>query len=867
MAEFDQDKFEDALDRFYRKLDALHGSVGRGSSVPGGKTKTGPVPRSAGNDDKRALAEHKKLLEQANARIKAGLKLSDAQQDAIDKETEATKDSTKSQKDLNKETDYTTKSFKNFGKSIFMGTGDLQSAFSNLGDSLDYSKNGFVKMLGGVAAGVGYALGALGEFAKNAADMGQFADLSKFSVGSVTQMKLMSGLGGSFIKIIEESQGRFRAFGSNSQEAAENLSNLSRGLKYGSAYLNSTLTKSLGKDLVKSVDAASTAAAAMGLTDEERAKLIGQIAQTSSLGAKNEQDAQKRLVQQYSETVSNTRKLSDAFGVSSKAILDAMAEFRKTSAGQFAGLEGNTAAQNLVPLIKQMGIANDPETVSRIALAMSRGQLGEAQYALGADKGSQQQILQMMAQAMQGTNNGQDVDALNRNLKGMTGQMSEYSKDLSRYASTNAEYAAPGAQLGVFAKNLEQGGKDTGKPTPSTSESDNIKSMNNLTAALESLRNVIIGLTAGVTGLLGTFGAILAFGAGGGLMKGGFGAIKDLLASRASANQGPQLPGAEKVGVFERLFGKADKASEDSKKGSIFERLFGGSSADKTADKAGGALDKVTDKVKSMGQIIADVGKGIGSFLKSIGKGLGGAIQGIMTGIAKGIEAFGNPAVLKGALILSASIAIIGAGLAAAIWLIGKSLPTFAEGLKSLTEVDGDALLSIGAGLAAIGAGAVIFAAGMIVGTSSSIVTGLMSLFGAKSPLEKVKEFVPIADKISMIGTGIKNFGEGIGLINSNVKNFDFEALAKFKDALISISDLKVPNLNGLQIPSIPTNTLGTLTQGDNTGGISDALKNTAITPEVIGQVLAYLQSIENDLQAIRGNTRGSNFEAPVRLA
>ncbi len=845
MADFDQDKFEDALDRFYRKLDALHGSVGRGSNVPGGKAKTGPVPRAAASD-KKALAEHNKLLEQANARTKAGLKLSKAQQDALDKETEATKDATKSQKDLNKETDYTAKSFKNFGKSLIGVNVNLSSAFENLSDSLDYSKNGFVKMLSGVALGVGYAIGALGEFAKNAADMGQFADLSKFSVGSVTQMKLMSGLGGSFIKIIEESQGRFRAFGANSQEAAENLSNLSRGLKYGSAYLNSTLTKSLGKDLVKSVDAASTAAAAMGLTDEERAKLIGQIAQSSSLGAKNEQDAQKRLVQQYSDTVSNTRKLSDAFGVGSKAILSAMEEFRKTSAGQFAGLEGNVAAQNLVPLIKQMGIANDPETVSRIALAMSRGQLGEAQYALGADKGSQQQILQMMAQAMQGTNNGQDVDALNKNLKGMTGQMSDYSKDLSRYASTLPEYAAPGAQLGVFAKNLEQAGKDLGKPTPSTSETDNIKSMNNLTAALESLRNVLIGLTAGVTALFGTLGAILAFGAGGGLMKGGFGAIKDLLASRAAFKIGPPAP-------------------EGAKGPSMFERLFGGA-GDKAADTAGSKLDGIKGKVKSIGDVIADVGSGIGKFMKSVGKGVGGAIQGIMTGIAKGIEAFGNPAVLKGAVILSASIAIIGAGLAAAIWLVGKALPTFAEGLKSLTEVDGDALISIGAGLAAIGAGAVVFAAGMIAGTAGSIVTGLMSLFGAKSPLERVKEFVPIADKISMIGTGIKNFGEGIGLINSNLRQLDLDALAKFKDALISISDLNLPDLNGLQIPGVSTNVTGTVTQSDNSN-LANMLQNGTITPEIVGQVLAYLASIENDLQAIRGNTRGSSFEAPVRLS
>ncbi len=855
MADFDQRAFEEALDKFYRKLESLQGSVGRGTST-GATKKTGPVPRAA-QAQTSAQKESEKLQKQQNARTKEGLnyvkKEDKARKEltgAIDDNVDAIDEETRAREKSKDASDEMRKGFANFGKSLFKDKANLTDSFDSLSYSLERSGSGLGKILGGVAFGMGSALGLLKGFADTAADFGAFADLSKFSVGAVAQLKLMSGLGGAFTKVIEESQGQFRSFGSNTQDAAENLSNLSRGLKYGSSYLNSTLTKTLGKDLVKSVDEASNAAAAMGVTDEERAKLLGQIARTSAYGAKNEQDAQKRLVQQYADTIKNTRTLSNTFGVSSKAILQAMEEFRNTTSGQIAALEGNVGAQNIMQTLMSMGVTSNKEAASQMALALSEGNLGLAQKYLAESGGGggEQRILELVARSTQGTGGGADAEAIARNIKAMRGDYQVVADDLKdAYKAGATEYGKASGQLGTVLKNIDQSGK-TELPGPSgTTEADNIKSMNSLTAALESLRNVILGLTAGIAAIAGAAGTVALGGVIGGIFKGGgLGKIKDLITSYKTANQGPQLPG-KGSGIFERIFGA-------------------GSGGDKAADAAGGKLDAIKGKVKSLGDVISDVGKGIGNFLKYVGKGLGGAIQGIMTGVAKGLEAFGNPAVLKGAGILAASIAVIGAGLAAAAWLIGKALPTFAEGLKSLTEVDGSALISIGAGLAAIGAGATVFAAGMIAGTAGSVITGLMSLFGAKSPLERVKEFVPIADKIGIIGNGIKNFGEGIGLINSNLKQLDLEALAKFKDALISISDLNLPNLDGLRIPSVSTNVTGDAIQA-NTTGLSSILQNGSITPEVIGQVLAYLANIENDLQAIRGNTKGSTFDTPVRLA
>jgi hypothetical protein len=141
-----------------------------------------------------------------------------------------------------------------------------------------------------------------------------------------------------------------------------------------------------------------------------------------------------------------------------------------------------------------------------------------------------------------------------------------------------------------------------------------------------------------------------------------------------------------------------------------------------------------------------------------------------------------------------------------------------------------------------------------------------MSLFGAKSPMERILELVPVADKIGMIGEGMFKFGSSIGLINENLKALDLDALDKFKNALIEISNIDMPSLNGLSIPQISTDGIaGTPQQGN---GLSNILNgNSAVTPEVISQLMSYLSSIENDLQAIRGNTKQSGYESPVKLA
>ena len=134
-------------------------------------------------------------------------------------------------------------------------------------------------------------------------------------------------------------------------------------------------------------------------------------------------------------------------------------------------------------------------------------------------------------------------------------------------------------------------------------------------------------------------------------------------------------------------------------------------------------------------------GKAAGGAGAAIGKGAGAG----MKGLASGIAAFANPAVAIGAVVFGAAIAAIGAGIAGATFLVGKALPTLAEGMKSFEELDGRALIDTGKGMGAIGLGLAAFGAGSAVSGLGNLVggisEGILGLFGGDDPLTKLEKF------------------------------------------------------------------------------------------------------------------------------
>jgi hypothetical protein len=165
-----------------------------------------------------------------------------------------------------------------------------------------------------------------------------------------------------------------------------------------------------------------------------------------------------------------------------------------------------------------------------------------------------------------------------------------------------------------------------------------------------------------------------------------------------------------------------------------------------------------------VGGMLKGIGKGIGDFAKGIGKG----IKGILEGLAFGIKAFGSGQVLAGAAVLGAAITLIGAGIAGASWLMGKSLPTLAKGMESIAELDGSALIKAGAGMAAVGLGLTAMAAG----TAAQAVGGLMGAIGSFFGGDGIDEMLKKVEKFG------KNYDFDAGKIENNAKGVVAYALA-----------------------------------------------------------------------------------------
>lgn len=120
---------------------------------------------------------------------------------------------------------------------------------------------------------------------------------------------------------------------------------------------------------------------------------------------------------------------------------------------------------------------------------------------------------------------------------------------------------------------------------------------------------------------------------------------------------------------------------------------------------------------------------GLGAGIKALGKGLAGV----------------PPQALVGAAIIGGAILIIGGAIAGATWLMGRALPTFAEGLRSFEDIDGNNLIQVAKGVGALGLAMAAMGAGSVVGSYGNMVAGLVdgitSLFGGDSPMDKLKAF------------------------------------------------------------------------------------------------------------------------------
>ena len=191
------------------------------------------------------------------------------------------------------------------------------------------------------------------------------------------------------------------------------------------------------------------------------------------------------------------------------------------------------------------------------------------------------------------------------------------------------------------------------------------------------------------------------------------------------------------------------------------------------------------------------------NLMKDVGLGTIGVLAAalITLGVSAAILGGFVPLIALGAL----AIGLLGAALipfAYAADLAATAFGNFVPDIMQLSQVDGLNLIAVGAGLAAIGAGLVAMTGGSLLG---SLMEGLGSLFGAKSPMEKVTEFAKGLEDVNMkplldLGEAFKNLGSVGNVISmfkdlkpstKNLNNFS-EAIDTLTEAMIRL-DKGVP--------------------------------------------------------------------------
>ena len=256
---------------------------------------------------------------------------------------------------------------------------------------------------------------------------------------------------------------------------------------------------------------------------------------------------------------------------------------------------------------------------------------------------------------------------------------------------------------------------------------------------------------------------------------------------------------------------------------------------------AGGIAEKVT-------------GGAAGGGLKGLGEGIRGLGMSLAT---LGPEA---PMIAAGAAGMAAAIILIGGAVAGVVWMIGKTLPTLAEGIGSFADIDGDNLVSVGLGVAALGAGLAIFGAGGVMSSVGGVVSGLAdglgSLFGVKSPIEKLKEF-------ATLGPGMEQAGNGIQAFTTNMNallNTDLSKIAALSAELQKLKEASTPAEKGIlatasDLVKTAITSTATPTEGGGNKGNSSATDTSEILHREIKALNKQTEALVKAMREAADNT------------
>jgi hypothetical protein len=777
-----EEELKEAIDKLTDQIAKLGRDIGnKGSSTGGNRTKSANKASGASDDVAKKLNS---LGATAKGTSKSLGDMTGANAKLI---TSSTK--------LNWQQKATQNRLKSFGAGLADAGKSGQDSLKQLSGALINGSSTFTKVLGKFALGLGFAWGTLENFAEAARSASGALNLGAVSVGLMQTQSMMSGLGKEFATVINESGGGFKLLGATTEDAVKNLSQMSRAVRNGSSMMGN-LTKAHGVS-AKSVNETAKLTAQLGLTEKQSASLMAAGLDVARRAGVDQDKAMQVAIKSYATTAKTARGLSDQFGVSAHAIMQASMAFQKSIAGQRAANLGvGSDATEIQGVMGQLLGNLSQDQRDRASAAMAAGQTGQAvaiatEGKTGAEAAAIASAIAMMDTGQKTKGDGTLLDA----MKSMESASMNTWASNENFVDTNMNAAAG---IGLAFKRLSDTTNKSDKDAEAnskkgkTTEAGNIESLTNMKTSVDFAKGAFWGLVAGGVGLLGTFmslaaagsAAALSIGGSGGMLKGLFGSVKDGFSKMTSGAIGGGLKGAKSV-----VGGVASKPGLLGKAGGFVKGMMGGGGTTPEMPSTSGltkstaALGKFGEKTKSVGSMIKDtmggigsglsklfkgigegmtsfgkgiagLAKGIGSAMTSIGagaaklgsglgKGIGKLVQYSLEGIGKGLSAVSNPKYFIGAAVLAA--------VGGAMWIAGKAFQQFSNINWGGVIAGGIALGVVTAGAALIGA------SGMI----APIMLGALAIGVLGAAL------IPFAFAAGLAGEAMIDLGYGLQMIGT----------------------------------------------------------------------------------------------------
>lgn len=709
------------------------------------------MAKKSGIDSKSQALKLQKLY---NQEIDKSKKATSEQTDATTEQTTATKEVTQE----------TNKFARSLGGAVAKGLGALVGSAVNLTKAF-WNNNTSIEGFASQLPVVGGLLGQLGAVAdesinsfrsltasgaafggsitnmRNAA-AGMEISLSEMTELFTAQAPALAALGGT----VEEGAARFQKMNKNIKATGDFRSLMQMGFSVEEVNngmadyieLQGRMGRLQGRSTAELADGSANYLRQIDLLARVTGKTREQA--QAALDAQAADSVARTLLNQFDEGSQEYRNLSSSLalldevgGASAEALKGMLTENLTPAAGKFMAMLGDSG-DTVHAAMMQVGQGADPQ----VLLDAFKTAGGELERFAGADAAGRVAIIRQLREAgdpmadyLDGA--AQMINIGNRDMAAAQAQQAEQraaqdeaTATMLAFEQTQRKVSAAlqkafidSGILDLFAKGLEAVAPLlTGFATTLTEFSTKI-------ANGEWISAITGVLTDGIAGLWNNAGVIGALVAG----------IGVLFASKAAA-------GALTRSIGSRISG-----------------LFGGGGESSTGSSPRGR---------------ANAGRGAGNAIGNIGAGIGKGLGGVLKGLAGGISAFANPTVALGAAGLAAAIVLIGGAIAGATWMVGKSLPTMAEGLKSFEALDGAALIDAGKGMGAVALGMAAFGAGSAVAglgnLVGSVASGIAGLFGAEDPLEKIKKFQEYnfdAAKVENNANAIVSYSKGMAALGA----------------------------------------------------------------------------------------------------